>query len=166
MTDIEGREILLGDLLDGKKCYLIVNVASKCMLSSIQYQELVKAHQEYRQYGFEILAFPCNQFLSREPGSNEQIVSYARGKHGAEFPIFSKVNVNGQNAHEVFKYVRSKCSKFNKTKGKLTYIPYNFSKFLLNSNGEVVVYQDPTKPVKDIYPLIEELCGIGGTHKV
>ena len=106
VTDIDGNEGILRDFIKDKKCIMIVNVASKCAFSNKTYKEMIRLHKEYRDRGFQILAFPCNQFLKQEPGNAEDIKSYAIGKHGAEFPIFEKTQVNGDNTCDVYKYLR------------------------------------------------------------
>ena len=74
---------------------------------------MVRLHKEYRDRGFEILAFPCNQFMGQEPGTNEEIKKFARDHYGAEFPLFAKIEVNGPNTHEVYKYLRSQSELYD-----------------------------------------------------
>lgn len=97
--------------------------------------------------GLEILAFPCNQFMGQEPGTHEQILEFVRTKFNSKFPLFEKIEVNGPNAHPLYQYLRSKSVLFDpKTKGAKV-IPWNFSKFLVNANGDVVHFFQPGDPI-------------------
>ncbi|XP_043718304.1 probable phospholipid hydroperoxide glutathione peroxidase [Telopea speciosissima] len=115
------------------KVLLIVNVASKCGLTKSNYTELTKLYEKYRDQGLEILAFPCNQFSEEEPGSNEEILEFVCTRFKAEFPIFDKIEVNGENAAPIYKFLKS-------SKGGIfgDNIEWNFAKFLVNKDGHVV----------------------------
>ncbi|XP_042398632.1 probable glutathione peroxidase 2 [Zingiber officinale] len=136
------------------KVLLIVNVASKCGLTHSNYKELNVVYEKYKDQGFEILAFPCNQFMSQEPGSNEEIQEVACTIFKAEFPIFDKIEVNGKNAAPLYKFLKSQ-------QGGILgdAIKWNFTKFLVNKNGKVVDRYAPTtsplKIEKDIQKLLE-----------
>lgn len=115
------------------KVVLIVNVASKCWFTS-QYSELESLYQKYKDKNFIILGFPCNQFASQEPKSNEEINSFCSTTYNVTFPIMSKICVNGDQTDPVYKFLKSQKSlvfKINK-------IFWNFEKFLINRDGEVV----------------------------
>ena len=114
---------------------MVINVATKWGLTDKTYTQMVRLHKEYRDSGFEILAFPCNQFMNQEPGTNEQIQKFATEKYGAEFPIFDKTDVNGENTCDVYKFLRSHSELYDKDKGEAREIPWNFAKFLVDSNG-------------------------------
>ena len=92
-------------------------------------------HTEMKDNGFQVLAFPCNQFGSQEPGTPAEIEAFARGKYGAEFPIFEKIEVNGPNCHPVYNYLRTYSSLYMKDKKVASEIPWNFAKFLVDSKG-------------------------------
>ncbi|KAI9117970.1 hypothetical protein K1719_011112 [Acacia pycnantha] len=151
VKDPKGNDVNLGDYKG--KVVLIVNVASQCGLTNSNYTELGQLYEKYKGKGFEILAFPCNQFGAQEPGSNEQIVEFACTRFKAEFPIFDKVDVNGDSAAPVYKYLKS-------SKGGLfgDSIKWNFSKFLVDKDGNVVDrYAPTTSPLsieKDIQKLL------------
>ncbi|KAG6501395.1 hypothetical protein ZIOFF_041275 [Zingiber officinale] len=136
------------------KVLLIVNVASKCGLTHSNYKELNVVYEKYKDQGFEILAFPCNQFMSQEPGSNEEIQEVDCTIFKAEFPIFDKIEVNGKNAAPLYKFLKSQ-------QGGILgdAIKWNFTKFLVNKNGKVVDRYAPTtsplKIEKDIQKLLE-----------
>ncbi|PKU73676.1 probable phospholipid hydroperoxide glutathione peroxidase [Dendrobium catenatum] len=136
------------------KVLLIVNVASQCGLTNSNYTEMSQLYEKYKDKGLEILAFPCNQFGGEEPGSNEEIVEFACTRFKAEYPIFDKVDVNGQNAAPIYKFLKS-------SKGGLfgDSIKWNFSKFLVDKEGRVVDrYAPTTSPLsieKDINKLLE-----------
>ncbi len=133
------------------KVLLIVNTASECGFTP-QYQGLQELYERYKSKGFEILAFPCDQFGHQEPGSDKQIQSFCQTNYGVTFPIFSKIDVNGRNADPLYTFLKSK-------QGGLLgdNIKWNFTKFLVDKNGEVVDrYSPQTTPVR-IAPDIEKL---------
>ena len=123
------------------KVLLIVNTASKCGFTP-QFAGLEKLYQQYKDQGFEVLGFPCNQFGGQDPGSNDQIGSYSQKNYGFSFPMFAKVDVKGANAHVIFRYLT------NNSKGVLgSGIKWNFTKFLIGKDGKVLNrYAPTTKP--------------------
>ncbi|XP_050218055.1 phospholipid hydroperoxide glutathione peroxidase 1, chloroplastic [Mercurialis annua] len=151
VKDIDGKDVSLSKFKG--KVVLIVNVASKCGLTSSNYTELSHIYEKYKTQGFEILAFPCNQFGGQEPGSNPEIKQFACTRYKAEFPIFDKVDVNGPNTAPVYQFLKSSAGGFL---GDL--IKWNFEKFLVDKNGKVVErYPPTTSPFqieKDIQKLI------------
>jgi glutathione peroxidase len=118
---------------------------------------MVRVHQKYRDQGFEILAFPCNQFMKQEPGTNAEIKAFARELYGAEFMMFEKTNVNGSQCCEVYKYLRRNSELFDAKKGEAKEIPWNFSKFLVDSEGKVISYHDPRISPNDLEKNIEAI---------
>ncbi|CAL5421797.1 unnamed protein product [Camellia sinensis] len=142
--DIDGNDVSLNKFKG--KVLLIVNVASKCGLTSSNYSELSHIYEKYKpqESGFEILAFPCNQFGGQEPGSNPEIKQFACTRFKAEFPIFDKVDVNGPNTAPVYQFLKSTAGGFL---GDL--VKWNFEKFLVDKNGKVVErYQPTTSPLQ------------------
>ncbi|KAK1618711.1 hypothetical protein QYE76_024228 [Lolium multiflorum] len=137
VKDASGKDV---DLSTYKgKVLLIVNVASQCGLTNSNYTELSQLYEKYKDQGFEILAFPCNQFGGQEPGTNEEIVQFACTRFKAEYPIFDKVDVNGDNVAPIYKFLKnSKGSLFGDN------IKWNFSKFLVDKEGRVVDRYAPT----------------------
>lgn len=126
------------------KTIVVVNTASKCGFTP-QYEGLEKLYQKYKDQGLIILAFPCNQFANQEPGSSNDIKQFCEVNYGVSFPLFEKVDVNGRNAHPIFKYLKSKLS------GGLfgSRIKWNFTKFLINKKGiPVKRFAPTTKPEK------------------
>ena len=123
------------------KVLLIVNTASKCGFTP-QFAGLEKLYQQYKDQGFEVLGFPCNQFGGQDPGSNDQIGSFCQKNYGVSFPMFAKVDVKGANAHVIFRYLT------NNSKGVLGGgIKWNFTKFLIGKDGKVLNrYAPTTKP--------------------
>ena len=123
------------------KVLLIVNTASKCGFTP-QFAGLEKLYEQYKQQGFEILGFPCNQFGGQDPGSNEQIGDFCQKNYGVSFPMFAKVDVKGPEAHAIFRYLT------NNSKGILgSGIKWNFTKFLVGKDGKVMNrYAPTTKP--------------------
>ena len=149
VTDINGREISLEHYRG--KMLLIVNTASKCVFSP-QYGELQKLYEEYRDWGFEILGFPCNQFANQEPGSEDDIREFCTRSFGVTFSLFSKVEVNGPRAHPLYKYLTSVLpGKMGKR------IKWNFTKFLIAPDGRPVHRYAPSDRPLKIIPDIEEL---------
>ncbi|KAJ6924933.1 hypothetical protein NC652_018019 [Populus alba x Populus x berolinensis] len=140
VKDIDGKDVALSKFKG--KALLIVNVASKCGLTSSNYSELTHIYEKYKTQGLEILAFPCNQFGGQEPGSNPEIKQFACTRYKAEFPIFDKVDVNGPSTAPVYQFLKSSAGGFL---GDL--IKWNFEKFLVDKNGKVVErYQPTTSP--------------------
>ena len=126
------------------KTIVVVNTASKCGFTP-QYEGSEKLYQKYKDQGLIILAFPCNQFANQEPGSSNDIKQFCEVNYGVSFPLFEKVDVNGRNAHPIFKYLKSKLS------GGLfgSRIKWNFTKFLINKKGiPVKRFAPTTKPEK------------------
>lgn len=122
---------------------LIVNTASKCGLTP-QFEELEQLNKEYKSQGLEILGFPCNQFAKQESGSNEEIHEFCKLNYGVTFQIFEKIDVNGKTAHPLYQFLKKEA------KGILgNEIKWNFSKFLVDRNGNVIKRFGPTvKPSK------------------
>ncbi|OAE29039.1 hypothetical protein AXG93_146s1130 [Marchantia polymorpha subsp. ruderalis] len=138
------------------KVLLIVNVASACGLTKDNYTELTGLYNGLRDKGLEILAFPCNQFGGQEPGTNEQIKEFACSRFKAEFPIFDKVDVNGPNTAPVYQFLKA-----NKGGGILgDSIKWNFGKFLVDQEGNVVERYAPTTSPKSIEEDIVRLIGM------
>lgn len=122
------------DLADYRgKVLLIVNVASKCGFTP-QYTGLEKLHTEYQNKGLAILGFPCNQFGAQEPGDAEAIASFCSTTYGVSFPMFEKIDVNGSQAHPLYKWLKSQKPGLAGSQS----IKWNFTKFLVDRNGKVV----------------------------
>ncbi|XP_062074290.1 probable phospholipid hydroperoxide glutathione peroxidase isoform X1 [Humulus lupulus] len=153
VKDAKGNDVDLS-IYKGK-ALLIVNVASQCGLTNSNYTELSQLYQKYKDQGLEILAFPCNQFGAQEPGSNDEIVEFACTRFKAEYPIFDKVDVNGDNAAPIYKYLKS-------SKGSLfgDSIKWNFSKFLVDKEGKVVDRYAPTTSPLSIEKDVKKLLGV------
>ena len=133
------------------KVMLIINVASKCGYTG-QYAQLQDLYEKYSNKGLSILGFPCNQFLSQEPGTEEQIKNFCMTSFGVTFDMFSKINVNGKNTHPLYKFLKENAG------GLLTDdIKWNFTKFLIDREGNVVERYAPSTKPKDIAVDIEAL---------
>lgn len=141
VKDKSGNEVSLKQY-EGK-VLLIVNTASKCGLTP-QYKGLQELYTKYGNEQFEILAFPCNQFANQEPGDAKAITEFCTINYGVTFPVFGKIDVNGDGADPLFDYLKSKA------KGLLgNGIKWNFTKFLIDSKGNVVErYAPKTEPAK------------------
>ena len=126
VNNIDSTKISLSDFKG--KTVLIVNVASACGFTP-QYTGLQALYEKYKDQGLEILAFPCNQFGSQESGTNEEIKTFCDTKYNVSFPLFDKVEVKGDNASPLFKFLEDQSGRE---------IQWNFSKFLINKNGEFV----------------------------
>jgi glutathione peroxidase len=137
------------------KVLLIVNTASRCGFTP-QYAELQRLYEKYRERGLEILGFPCNQFANQEPGGNEEIAAFCSLQYGVTFPIFAKIEVNGKNAHPLFKYLKRRARGFLGT----TAVKWNFTKFLVDREGRVVRrYAPNTKPSRLEQDIVRLLAG-------
>jgi glutathione peroxidase len=115
------------------KALLVVNVASKCGLTP-QYEGLEKLHEQYAGRGFEVLGFPCNQFMGQEPGTAEEIRDFCDTTYSVQFPLFEKIDVNGANRHPVYEELTEKAD----AEGEAGDVKWNFEKFLVSPSGEVV----------------------------
>lgn len=146
---IKGEEKSLKDY--SGKAMLIVNTASKCGLTP-QYEQLQKLHEKYADQGLAILGFPCNQFLRQEPGSEEDIQQFCSMNYGVTFDMFSKIDVNGKERHPLYEHLAGDSAKFP---GKIS---WNFEKFLVNKDGEVVARFDPktTPDAPEVVQAIEK----------
>lgn len=132
------------------KVLLIVNTASKCGLTP-QFKGLQQLYEKYSERGFEILGFPCGQFNNQEFDQIEETTAFCQRNYGVTFPIFAKIDVNGENAHPLFKYLKSE-------KGGVlsNEIKWNFTKFLVNRDGKVIARYAPTTAPSKIEKDIEK----------
>lgn len=140
-TTLDGREQDLGDYLG--KVVLVVNTASKCGLTP-HYEGLEALYRDYADQGLVVLGFPCNQFAGQEPGNAEEIGEFCQRNYGVSFPMFDKIDVNGDDAHPLYRWLRTE-------KGGILgdAIKWNFTKFLLGRDGEVLKrYAPTTEPEK------------------
>ena len=131
---------------------LIVNTASKCGFTP-QYKDLQAMYEEEKENGLTVLGFPCNQFGGQEPGSSNDIEQFCELNYGVSFPMFAKVDVKGEHAHPLFTYLTEQAPGLLGSKG----IKWNFTKFLVNRQGEVVKRYAPQTAPKDIQKDIKEL---------
>lgn len=140
VTDIDGNEVKLSDYQG--KVILVVNVASRCGLTP-QYESLQAMYDKYKDQGFVILAFPCNQFGAQEPGTSAEIKQFCTGEYNVTFPLFAKVDVNGDGASDLYKYLTALETE---PKGAGA-ISWNFEKFLIGRDGQVINrFQPRTSP--------------------
>jgi len=147
---IEGKKTTL-ETYKGK-VMLIVNVASKCGYTP-QYEGLEALYKKYKEKGFVVLGFPCNQFASQEPGSEEQIQNFCRVNFGVTFPLFAKIKVNGEQTHPLYRHLKSEQPGFLGSKA----IKWNFTKFLVDKEGKIVDrFGSSTKP-RSLEEVIEKL---------
>ena len=135
-----------------EKILLIVNVASYCGLT-YQYEGIESLYKKYKDKGFEVLAFPCNQFALQEPGSNEEIKNFCDTSYGVTFNIMNKINVNGSKADPFYNFLKEQKPGIADT----PQIKWNFTKFLINKDGCVVKRYGPQTEVSEIEPKIIEL---------
>ncbi|WP_297632550.1 glutathione peroxidase [uncultured Clostridium sp.] len=149
--NMQGKEIKMEEFKG--QVILIVNTASKCGFTP-QFAELEELYKKYKEKKFIVLGFPCNQFLSQDPKSNEEIDSFCKLNYGVTFPMFEKIEVNGENTHPIYKFLKE-----NKKGALGSKIKWNFTKFLIDSEGTVIErYASMTKPLsmeKDIEKLLK-----------
>lgn len=142
VTTLNGKATTLNDYAG--QVILIVNTASQCGFTS-QYQGLEKLYKQYREQGLVVLGFPCNQFGGQEPGNEQQIGAFCEQHYGVTFPLFSKIDVNGKDAHPLYIYLKKQVFGLFGSRA----IKWNFTKFLINKEGRVVKRYAPiTKPEK------------------
>ncbi|MBE0701500.1 MAG: glutathione peroxidase [Acholeplasmataceae bacterium] len=153
------------------KVLLIINSAPRCRFA-IQFFELQKIYMDFKDAGFEILNFPCNQFMFQASGSNHKLKSHCKKKYGISFRSFTKIKVNGKDTHPLYRYLKKEgpdeltpkplsemkifFRKF-KRKSRRNDIHWNFTKFLIDRNGNIVYRFSPNFEPKDIRPYIETL---------
>ena len=116
---------------------------------------MVKAHQRWKNSGFEILAFPCNQFFNQESGSPEEIQHFVKENFNVQFPVMEKIEVNGENTHPLFAYLRNNSELFDPKTGTAKQIPWNFAKFMVNSEGKVIQFYGPKDDVDKVINFIQ-----------
>ncbi|WOC32997.1 MULTISPECIES: glutathione peroxidase [Caproicibacterium] len=171
VKNMKGEQTSLSDYKG--KLLLIVNTASKCGFTP-QYDGLEKLYKTYQDRGLVILGFPCNQFLAQEPENNEAISSFCKLNYGVTFPLFSKIDVRGENADPLFKYLTEAAPfqgfELSKESGRMIQgvvkehypdnlegngIKWNFTKFLIGRDGEVKGRYEPTVTPEELAPVIE-----------
>ncbi|KAM3306975.1 putative glutathione peroxidase 5 [Capsicum chacoense] len=141
VKDSKAKEVDLS-IYNGK-VLLVVNVASKCSFTNSNYSQLTELYTKYKDKGFEVLAFPCNQFLNQEPGTSEEAQQFACTRFKAEYPIFQKVRVNGPDTAPVYQFLKSSKGGFLGSS-----IKWNFTKFLIDKEGKVIQrYGSTTSPL-------------------
>ena len=167
----DGKDVALSDYQG--KVLLIVNTATGCGFTP-QYTELQEMYEEYREKGFEILDFPCNQFGEQTPGSDDEVHEFCTGRYGITFPQFSKIDVNGTDAIPLYQWLTAntkfegfdgpmglilrpivkKMDKDYKNNGN---IKWNFTKILIDRNGDIVARYEPTADIKKICDKMKEV---------
>ncbi len=170
VKDRKGNQVSLGEYAG--KVLLIVNTATGCGFTP-HYEPLEAMYKDLKDQGLEILDFPCNQFANQAPGSEDEIHEFCTLKFGADFPQFAKVEVNGENAVPLYAYLATEkpfegfgkglknaaLNKFasmnNKQYGDKAYIKWNFTKFLVNRQGQVIARFEPTADMKDVRAAVE-----------
>lgn len=150
VRDIQGNEKSLEEYRG--KALLIVNTASKCGFTP-QFEGLQTLHKELGGCGFEVLGFPCNQFLNQDPGNDEAISQFCSLNYGVDFPMFSKVEVNGAGAHPLFQFLKREAKGLMGSEK----VKWNFTKFLVGPDGQVIRRYPPTAKPEDIRADIEKL---------
>lgn len=168
----DGSDVALADYKG--KVLFIVNTATECGFTP-QYDELQDIYDEFKEKGFEILDFPCNQFGEQAPGSNEEIHSFCTGRFGITFPQFSKIDVNGENATPLYKWLTENSTfegfdknpmglmlsqvvkKQDKNYKNNSQIKWNFTKFLVDRNGQIVARFEPMTSLKKLKAKIEKI---------
>src|SRR6185312_2217727 len=139
----QGKDYPLSQLKG--KAVLVVNVASKCGFTP-QYEGLEKLYESHKDKGLVIIGFPCNQFGSQEPGSNEDIQQFCKLNYGVSFPVLAKVDVNGDSTAPIYKFMKSSAKGLLGTEA----IKWNFTKFLISKNGEVLERYAPQTTPSDL----------------
>lgn len=148
--DIKGHEVSMDDYRG--KVLLIVNTASKCGFTP-QFEGLQSLHDELGGRGFEVLGFPCNQFMNQDPGNDDAISQFCSLNYGVSFPMFAKIEVNGDGTHPLFRFLKREAKGLMGSEK----VKWNFTKFLVNREGQVVRRYAPTAKPADIRADIEKL---------
>ncbi|WGL18170.1 glutathione peroxidase [Microbulbifer bruguierae] len=150
VTTHDGRETTLAEFKG--KVMLLVNTASKCGFTP-QYQGLEDLYRKFKDKGLVVLGFPCNQFGQQEPGSDSEIQEFCELNYGVSFPVYAKLDVNGEKAHPLFSHLKKAAPGILGTEG----IKWNFTKFLVNREGEVVNRYAPKDKPEALRVDIEQL---------
>jgi len=145
----QGKEVSMSDYKG--KVLLIVNTATQCGLTP-QFEGLEYLYQTYRDKGLVVLGFPCNQFGGQEPLSNETMEATCKVNHGVTFPLFEKIEVNGGHTHPVYQWLKKKLGSFWGSR-----IKWNFTKFLIDKDGQPIKRFSPISKPEALEPLIREL---------
>ena len=148
--DIKGQEVSMDDYRG--KVLLIVNTASKCGFTP-QFEGLQSLHDELGERGFEVLGFPCNQFMNQDPGNDDAISQFCSLNYGVSFPMFAKIEVNGDGTHPLSRFLKREAKGLMGSEK----VKWNFTKFLVNRDGQVVRRYAPTAKPADIRADIEKL---------
>ncbi len=154
--DIKGKLVSLKEYQG--HVLMIVNTASKCGFTP-QFAELEALHRKYKDRGFAVLGFPCNQFKEQDPGDNEEILAFCQLNYGVTFPMFAKIDVNGEHTHPLFKYLREAASDTSDNA-----IEWNFTKFLVDRTGEVAGRFAPSVTPSSLGERVEALLGDSENH--
>ncbi len=152
VQSIDGKVLTLQEYRG--KVLLIVNVASKCGFTN-QYAGLEDLYRRWKDRGLVILGFPCNQFGGQEPGSNTEIANFCSANYGVSFPLFSKIEVNGENAHPLYRHLKTSAPGILGSES----IKWNFTKFLIDTRGTVVERFAPNASPEEIEKSVQKLCG-------
>ncbi|PIB92086.1 glutathione peroxidase [Caulobacter sp. FWC2] len=147
---LDGQDVGLADYRG--QVLLIVNTASKCGFTP-QYEGLEALYKAHKDRGFTVLAFPCNQFGAQEPGNAEEIANFCSLTYDVTFPVMSKIDVNGADAHPLYRYLKKEQKGLLGTEA----IKWNFTKFLIGKDGEVVERFAPTVKPEDLKVAVEAL---------
>ena len=172
-VDVTGSSVKMEEYKG--KVVLVVNTATECGFTP-QYDDLQDMYEKYQAQGLEILDFPCNQFGNQAPGSDEEIVSFCDSRYGITFPHFSKINVNGEDALPLYRYLKeqkgfegfdeenpltpmltSMLERIDPDYAKKSDIKWNFTKFLIDRDGTVVKRFEPTEDMEDVENTVCEL---------
>jgi len=152
VKNIQGKDVNMSECKG--KVVLVVNTASKCGFTP-QYDSLQKLYEKYKERGFVILGFPCNQFNKQEPGTEAEIASFCKLNYGVTFPLFKKIDVNGKNTEPLYNFLKRQAKGIFGSKK----IKWNFTKFLIDRNGKVIKrfspYKSPLKFEAEILKFLE-----------
>ena len=152
LKTIEGEETTLAPYKG--KVIIFVNIASKCGFTP-QYSGLEQLYQLYKEAGLMILGFPCNQFAGQEPGTESEILDFCMTNYGVSFPLFEKIDVNGENEHAIYKILKEAAPGVLGTEA----VKWNFTKFIVSIDLKVQRFAPSTTPV-NLEPIIKELLGV------
>ncbi len=152
VSTLEGQPLALSELTG--RVVLIVNTASACGFTP-QFAGLEALHQKYAAQGLSVLGFPCNQFGSQDPGSNDEIGAFCQRNYGVDFPMMAKIEVNGAGADPLFQWLKSEAPGLLGSQG----IKWNFTKFLIGRNGQVIKRYAPQEKPESLAGDIETALG-------
>ena len=157
LKDIDGHDVQLSKYRGNAKAFLIVNVASACGYTDKDYKQLTVLYNDLKDRGLEIFGFPCNQFGAQEAECELDIKNFVKTKYDSKFLLFSKIEVNGENTHPFYTFLKQNGGLWDHATNTPKKIGWNFEKFIVDRNGKVISHKPSSTTPESLKPVIEGL---------